>query len=157
MTRSGAGTHRAKRWPLCANVNGDLARGHIADGGGDQEGRDTTGAALGEDGSLLENRGGAAKTRSDDCCDTFGRFTRFKAWRKSGGGERLRGGGDGKVREAIEALDLLWFEYIRRIEVDRLSAEVDLLAGQVQALQRTNARASGEQSIPERGDATAER
>ena len=70
---------------------------------------------------------------------------------------RLSGGGDGEVREAIEALDLLWLQDIRRIEVNRLSTKVDLLAGQVQALQRTNARASGEQPIPERGDATAER
>ena len=80
-----------------------------------------------------------------------------KAWGQPSRGERLSGGGNGEVREAIEALDLLRLEYIGRIEVDRLTAEIDLLAGQVQALQRANARAPGEQAVPERGDATAER
>ena len=61
------------------------------------------------------------------------------------------------MREAIEALDLLRLEHIGRIEVDRLPAEVDLLAGEVEALQRANAGASGEQTVPERGNATAER
>ena len=59
------------------------------------------------------------------------------------------------MREAIKALDLLRLEHIRRIKVDRLSAEVNLLASEIKTLQRANARASGEQSIPERGDATA--
>jgi hypothetical protein len=60
------------------------------------------------------------------------------------------------VRETIEAFDLLWLEYIGRIEVDRLSTEVDLLAGEVEALQWANARAPSEKPVPECGDATAE-
>ena len=157
VTGGGAGAHRAKRWALCANVNRHFARGHIADGGGDQEGRDATGAALGEDGGLFEEGGRAAQARPDDRGDTFRRLALRKAWRQPRRGERLSGGGNGEVREAIEALDLLWLKYIGRIEVNRLATEVDLLSGQVQALQRANARAPSEQAVPERGDATAER
>ena len=71
VTGGGAGAHRAERRALRANVNRHFARGHVANGGGDQEGRDATGAALGEDGGLFKQGGRATQARADDRGDTF--------------------------------------------------------------------------------------
>ena len=151
-----AGTHRAERRTLCADMDRRLPRRHVADRSGHKKGRDARWAALGKDRRLLEDRDGAAEARADDRCGRLGRRT-TKARRQPRRGERLGGCRDRELAEAVEALDLLRLEQVRRVEPLHLATEVHLLAVEVQPLEAAHPRATGKEPRPECVGAAAER
>ena len=123
VAAAGTGGHRAGTHALKFGQNGQLARRHVADGGGDIEGRDPVPAPLQAPAVLSLGDGLAADAAGDDDA----------ALLRGGIGhiivlQRLLGGGYGELGEAACALGLGLAHVAFRLEALDLRRQTDLHA-----------------------------
>ena len=154
MCAGGARGHGGEVGSLETELDRDLTRGHVDDHHRDEERADPPWPLLDQVRVLILERLHAADARTQDDPDTLA-IDRIQIEPRAA--DRLGGGHDRELDEAIHALRILAVEHPLGREILDLAGEARAVPGGVESRDRAGARTAGDQPTPELFPVVAER